>query len=610
MNSKSRYFLRHGLSASCLFLLCTPVLAESFVPPSGKISPFRRDRLPISDRSINGLSDCLTTITSGSPYETAEDRRAVAKAMALALALNPVNPSAGNKISKLMAGEKPDFTDKEKIAKDKKRIWDSLEWLSSPEAGADGNLLASLMGETVASIYPADSEARSYIGKPEHDAWNDWVAELAIFKNGPTIKEEPEIAEKEEEKEEPKEEITETEPKKEHKYDVKAGIVRESAKISTVLHMYDKDKAMWLPKVVPLEMRGNNHPMNEDGEKHWGFRFEVSSSSDDFWTMQEEISSPMRDGLSGYLGKLPERAEIKIRLDGDQNYPYRRNRRAITGPAFILANAALTGIEPDGIVIGEIDRSGQLKLPQHFWRALMALADEGPGGRLIIPASAEPMFVNMLALDKPEFFFKYEVLVASSLDDYVTLAGKDTSGQHEEIYNKFKVIKDKSAGTSMGAYLTNKFVRERLQEIVDQAPYHLSAKILNIYGSVSRPRYLTREALGSEIWRKIDVITEIAKIEDFYGINSNQLARLDEHYKRMRDDLRDLERYTDSRNTELLKEAKEVVNSVRGFGKEFEGKAEMWEKYDKIKSAHETMSRTNRELLEKLSTLTGDPQPK
>jgi hypothetical protein len=318
----------------------------------------------------------------------------------------------------------------------------------------------------------------------------------------------------------------------------------------------------------------------------------------------------MREGLSGYLGKLPERAEIKIRLDGDQNYPYRRNRRAITGPAFILANAALTGIEPDGIVIGEIDRSGQLKLPQHFWRALMALADEGPGGRLIIPASAEPMFVNMLALDKPEFFFKYEVLVASSLDDYVTLAGKDTSGQHEEIYNKFKVIKDKSAGTSMGAYLTNKFVRERLQEIVDQAPYHLSAKILNIYGSVSRPRYLTREALGSEIWRKIDVITEIAKIEDFYGINSNQLAKLDEHYKRMRDDLRDLERYTDSRNTELLKEAKEVVNSVRGFGKEFEGKAEMWEKYDKIKSAHGTMSRTNRELLEKLSTLTGDPQPK
>lgn len=607
MNLKSRKLLLHGLSACCWLSLCSTLAADAFVPPTGKISPFRRDRLPIPERAINGLSNYLTTLASASPYETPEHRRDVAKAFALALALDPRNESTQEKLSELIDGEKLDSQDKEKLERDKKHVWNSLKWLASPDAGQDGNILAALIGETLANIFPTDPQASSYIGKSEHEAWNGWVAELASFKKAPVVEEKIE-EEKEEEEEEKKEEIANTETNKERKYDPTAGVIIETAKISTVLQMYDKDKAIWLPKIVPLEMRGNNHPKDEDGEKRYGFHIDISSGSDDHWSIQEEISNPLQSTLSDHLGQLPERAEIKIRLDEDRNYPLNKNRRAITGPAFILSNAALSGNIPEGFVMGEIDKSGKLKLPSFFWRSLMELAD-GPGGRLIIPAAAEPMFINLLALERPDFFFKYEVLVASSLDEYATLASKDVSGQHEEIYNKFKIIKEKATGNVMGAYLTNKFVRERLQEIVDQAPYHLSAKVLNIYGSVSRPRYLTREALGAEIWRKIDVITEIAKFEDIYSINSNQLAKLDELYKKMRDDLRDLERYTDSKNTDLLKEAKEVVASVRGFGKEFEGKGEMWEKYDKIVSARDTMISSNREFLEKLAELTGDPLP-
>ena len=77
----------------------------------------------------------------------------------------------------------------------------------------------------------------------------------------------------------------------------------------------------------------------------------------------------------------------------------------------------------------------------------------------------------------------------------------------------------------------------------------------------------------------------------------------------MRDDLKELERYTDSRNADLLKEGKDLVAAVRGFGREFEGKEEMWQKYDKIQAERVTMIRLNRELLEKLTVLTGDPLP-
>lgn len=611
MNPNFSKPLRNGLYACLALMLVTAANADTFLPPTGKLSPFRRDRLPIDERSIGGLSYHLTTITSASPYETAEHRRAVSKALALALALNPKNEHAERTLDKLIEGEKPSPHDQETIDRDKGHIWNSLKWLSSPEAGQDGNVLAALLGETVANIFPEDPQSSTYLSKPEHAAWDGWVPELASFKKAPVIEPEPKDNQKEEIKDEEKdkEELAGNTNKEERKYDPKAGVIMENAKLSTVLRMYDKEKSLWLHKVVPVEMRADKYPKDENGEDQYGFRVRVSGDEDDYWQMQEEISNPLKDQLAKHFGELPERAEIRIRLDSESSYPFRRNRGAITGPAFVLANAALTGSAPDGIVVGEIDRSGKLKLPTYFWRALMVLAD-GSGGRLIIPASAEPMFINLLALEKPEFFFKYEVLVASSLEELVTLSSKESSAQHEEIYNKFKLIKDKSAGAAMGAYLTNKFVRERLQEIVSQAPYHLSAKILLTYGSVSRPRYLTREALAAEIWRKVDVISELAKIEDFYGINSNQLARLNTIYEQMRDDLRDLERYTDSRNTDLLKEAKELVTSVRGFGREFEGKGEMWEKIDKIESAHDEMKDANRELLEKLTELTGDPLPK
>jgi hypothetical protein len=606
MNLKSRTLLLSGLSTCCLFLLPTVVIADSFIPPTGKISPFRRDRLPLNDKTMSWLARVLTNVTSGSPYETAEHRRAVAKSLALAIALDPENRFVSDQLFTLIEGEKPDIVDKEKLERDKRQVWSMLGWLSSPEAGADGNLLAALIGETIAAIYPRDSQASSYTGKPEHQAWNGWVAELASFKKAPVM-DQPPVIDKEKPDDE-KEELTNNEPKKEQKYDPKGGIVLDNAKISTVLQMYDNEKALWLPKVVQVEMKGSNHPKTEEGEDYHGFRVEISGSPDDYWQIQEELSSPLRDRLSVHLGQLPDRGEIKIRVDSDDPYPFRKNRTAISGAAFVLANAALKGVTPNGTVIGEIDRSGKLKAPDFFWRTLMELA-EGSGGRLIIPASVEPVFINMLALENPEFFFKYEVLMASSLDEFNLLASKEISGQHEEIYNKFKLIKDKAAGNALGPYLTNKFVRERLQEIVDQAPYHLSAKILNIYGTPERPRYLTREALGSEIWRTVDVVNEITKIEDIYGINANQLTKLDELYKKMRDDLRDLERYTDSRNMDLLKEAKDLVTAVRGFGREFEGKGERWEKYDDIQEAKNDMRRANSGLLKKLTELTGDPLP-
>lgn len=609
--------LRHrhiGLWSVCLALVTSAAFADQFVPPTEKLPPFRRDRLPLHEDAMQGLSFSLVNALSGAPYDSPEHRRTAAKTLALAIALHPKNEKAQDQLSELVEGNKPDHVDQERLDRSKRHVWNVLKWLSSPEAGKDGNTLASLLGETMAALYPSDSQSGAFAGKSENPAWSGWVAETAVFKKAPEIAQNTEPEEKEEpsdeEKEEEKEVVSNEEPEK-PKPTFKDGIILEKAQASTVINLFDKEKLVWAPKIVSIEMSATKDPRDDEGEKRWGFHVNLQANSDDYWQIQEEVAQPIKNLLEKEIGNLPERAEIRLRpnLGEDVSYSHRRNGSQITAAGFVLAHAALSGNQPDGTFIGEINREGKLGMPKFFWRSLYALTD-GPGGRLIVPAAAEPYFINILALEKPEFFFKYEVLVASSVEEYLMLSSRDTSGAHEETYNKFKIIKDKLAGNAIGSYLTNRFVRERLQEIVNQAPYHLSAKILNVYGTTARPRYLTKEALAAEIWRRIDVVNDITKIEDVYGISSNQLTKLNEHYERMRDDLAALDRYTDSRNIELLREAKDLVSALRAFGKAFEGKGEMWEKIDKIHHERSEMRKKNEELLKKLTELTGDPMPR
>jgi hypothetical protein len=606
MNFLPLRYRQIGLWSACLALVTSVALADQFVPPTEKLPPFRRDRLPLYEDAMQGLSHNLVSAIGGAPYETAEHRRTAAKTLALAIALDPKNEKALDQLSELAGGNKPDHVDQDRLGRSKRHVWGSLKWLSSPEAGKDGNSLASLLGETMANLYPTDSQASAFAGKSENPAWSGWIAETAVFKKAPEIAKKVEPAEVEEEKEV----VSNEEPEK-PKPTFKDGIILETAQASTVINLFDKEKLVWAPKVVSMEMSVNKDPRDDLGEQRWGFHVNLQANSDDYWQIQEDVAQPIKKLLEKEIGNLPERAEIRLRpnLGEDVSYSHRRNGSQITAAGFVLAHAALSGNQPDGTFIGEINREGKLGVPKFFWRSLYTLTD-GPGGRLIVPAAAEPYFVNILALEKPEFFFKYEVLVASSVEEYLMLSSRNTSGTHEETYNKFKIIKDKLAGNDIGPYLTNRFVRERLQEIASQAPYHLSAKILNTYGTTARPRYLTKEVLAAEIWRRIDVINDITKIEDLYGISSSQLSKLNDHYERMRADLAALDRYTDSRTIELLREAKDLVSSLRAFGKAFEAKGEMWDKIGKIHQERSKMRKKNEELLKKLTELTGDPMPR
>lgn len=570
-------------------------MALPFEPPSEKIPPFRRDQLPIHVQTMSQLSRDLLIHASASGLDTPDQRRVTAKSLALAQAMDPENQKVQSLILRLGRGEKPDTIEPEHFERAQKRIWNVLKWLEAAEAGSDANLLAALIGETIYAIDPKDERYSKFSQFPEHRAWHGWVADLAAFKKAPVI-EKPSVPD------EPI--ITQPEIQKE------VTIALKKARLTTVLNCYDRKKDRWVPAEVDIRMKTNETaPPQEDGSPSQ-FQISIPARSSDYWPIQQDLVSPIGSQLRGVLGDLPLRGEIQLLVGENESYSFKRNASAASGPFFILAHAALSGVEPEGIVLAEIDQNKGWKLPRFFWRSLIALSEsDGGGGRLIVPAAAEPLLMNFLALEQPDFFLKHEILLAKSTEDFIALTRKEPSAAHAEVFEKFKIITEKAEGKPTGVYLANHYVRQRLQEVAAHAPYHLSAKALCMQPLASRPRVLTEQALAAEIWRTVDVVRDFEHL-DPYSLDSNKIEALDDAYEAMRDRLKSLERYTGTQHSALLKEAKDLSVSVRGVYREINGRGEIWEKYDKIMEAKNEMVEANKKLTEKLSKLSGDPLPK
>lgn len=580
------------LSAICLVAAPMTALGGPFVPPTENNAPFRRDQLPIDSGTISWLSRQITNMARGGSSESAEHRRNIAKALALALSLDPDNSDARNQIERLQNGRGLESLEDEKLAKRSHRdIWYFYDWFSKPEAGRTANALSGYLGEVVACFDHDHPSAKNLREKADQNRWYGWVAPLSDFEEKVKVIVKEDIPEKV---------VPQPEP-------LKPAIRLKEAKLKTVLLTYDEGTSVWAPGIVDISMKSSSHSPDEEEDR--SLRVRVPAREDDYYSIDDTIASPIRDLLKDFMGNLPGEGRINLSLGEDKTYSIRRNSASLTGPGFLLAHAALSGKEPNGIVIGEIGANGSMILPEHFWRQLIALSEKGSGGRLIVPKEATEYVEALLTLEKPEFFMKYEVLVASDLKEFVELSSKEPTKEHADAFAKFSEIVKKSEGNQLGSYLVNRFVRQRLQEVVDTAPYHLSAKMLAVQGAGARPRYISKKILAAEIWRSVDIIGEVAKV-NFWDINSTQIARFEEIYEEMRVKVDGLERNADTRDRDLLKTSQALVLQVRDVIRALRSKNEDYDsRMSEIMTTRDEMVREYEALVKNLSLITGDPIP-
>lgn len=517
--------------ATCLF-------AENFVPPAEGPVAFRRDRVPLDAEAMAGLSGQLATLAEGLDFETAANRRAAAQMLALSAALDPSNGKARELIALFQKNERPAAVDPAEVAKSRERIWQDLIWLETPESGGQGQALAACLTDVIGISDPEHPRASALRAAGERGAWQGWVPELAAYETTVAAV-----------SSEPQEEVATAKP----------GILLSQAQVSTPLwkNVGKDPTAKWILSPAPIQMSAGMNPAGEGESKPFSISIGTKQGGQRF----SQLSISLLQVLQKLHGSLPPGGHVSITSDALEMSLLSDKRLTISAAAAVLASSAISGREPNATIIGMIDESGAFKLPTGFWEQLQALGP-GSGGRLVLPAAAAAYLPSLLALEEPDFFLEYEVLLAADFQELLDFTEKTPRENLAKASAQFHEIREKASSQPIGQYLSNSFVRRRLTEITQEAAYHYSAKMLALQGAGNRPAFISRALLAFELRRAIEPITRIVKRNDspFEKAELNQLGPTQES---CRNEVNRLFRYAEMADRELLVQVQDLVAALR-----------------------------------------------
>ncbi len=572
--------------------------AGDFVTPAEGPVAFRRDRVPLDAETMIKLSAQLTTLAGGLAGETPAERRTAAQMLALAIALDPASSRARTVLEKFETGTHQREADSEKISKTQDSIWATLDWLENPEAGADGQALASCVKDVLAGAAPDDPRTADLRSAGERGKWAGWVADIAAFEmaNIPVAP-----APNDGEVERPKS---------------KPGILLKEATVYLPLwqKVPNSDPERWKFASVPLNMKAGPNRQNDDAEDEEDrpFSLTIGRPTED----ENGISYPLaalipviQDLLLREHGQLPENCRVRIDSPELEESLKANKRQSLSAAVAVLASAAISGREPDAAIIGQIDSMGAFKLPTGFWDQLRALMKE-KGKRLILPAAAAPYLQSVLAVEYPQFFLNNEVLLASNFKELLDLSAKFPDAATEKILSQFQEIQAKAGNQPTGQYVANSFVRRRLIEIAKAAPYHASANMLAIQAAGNRPITITQPVLKAELRNAIEPMEWVFAREEYY-FQATEINRIGATFETCSGELKRLERYVEKGDRELMERVGEMVALLRSLDRAARARTgpDEWTTINTLQTCFSDLAKAYRAITAELAELPAGVAP-
>lgn len=504
--------------------------AGPFPMPKDGPLPFRRDRLPLDADTLRGLSGELVALGRNQDVETPGGRHVAAQSLALALALDPMNPTARETLESFHEGQP---AGEKASALPSARVRQLTSWLESEEAGKEARMLAACLRDVLAAVELPENPPAAQEG-----AWRGWVPELAAYRPVEAVADKPKADTS----------VTPRGP----------ALARREGEIFAPIWVRNAELKRDVFQKVKVSMK-ELPPREGDSTQPGSFRVELQGANGAFAETGKMLTS--------VVGKLHGEQLPTVRLGlnlGKGAFPESPDA-GLSAAAGVLMDAAISGREPAGIVIGRIEKSGKLTSPPRLADRLLALAG-GDGGRLILPREAEPLLASILVLAGSDFFLKYEVIYASNARELVERATAKPSGAAGEASELFAEIRSKAGSSSgVGSYVANRFVRQRLAEIYQKFPDHASARLLWQQGGGEVPLKLARPVIAAEISRSLDALTWLTELE---ATETIQVRKIEQAQEACRNEIERIERYVATDDRALLDRYREVLQSIKAFARE------------------------------------------
>lgn len=457
-----------GLVIALAWSVCR---AEFAAPAEGPVA-FRRDLVPLDSGAMSALSRHLTLLARTQPIASPAEQRTVAQLLALGQALDPGNGACRDLILACSKARHTPLKDPGSRNKSIEKIRELTNWLKSPEAGKHGQPLAACLEDILAA---------ATTGKQANEtgAWAGWVPELAAYEPKPKPPEVKPVAPP------PPTPVPSSPPPPKIKL--------AQASVSTLAWKRTGEgmTSLWSTVDTSLTMTASlmENPANE-------FSIQIGPIGGPL----DRTAKTIRTLLKKHHGDLPPGICVQISCKEFTSSAEAATALPSSASAAVLASAAITGDKPNAIILGRVDETGNLTLTRTFWNQLFSL-QSGKGKRLVIPAAAADILPSLLALNKSDYFMDYEVLVARNFQELLELTANQPPKHVVEASAKFQAIRERQGNENVRAYVANHYVRQRLSELAQQAPYHASAAMLIMQGSGRRPSQISRIALTGELMR-------------------------------------------------------------------------------------------------------------
>lgn len=559
------------------------LFAGPFAAPSAGPVAFRRDRVPLDAETMAGLSRQLLTLAKGLDAGTPVSRRTAAQMLALSTALDPGNNQARELISEFEKESHRPVADPQNLERSRSRIWQYLGWLETPDAGSDGQALGACLTDVIVISDPDHPRAAELRTAAERGVWKGWVPPLAAYEEKPPdhvgepVDNAPAVAE--------------------------TGILLAKAAVFTPLWKRDSKvpPVSWSLTSGELEMTAtlasNANPKP----------FSIAIGSQDSANSLSPLIPPLLATLESVHGKLPAGGRVVISSPALDESLLARKPQSLSAAVAVLASSAISGREPNATILGLIDETGAFKLPTGFWTQLQSLAP-GNGGRLILPAEAAEFLPSMLALENPQIFFDYEILLAANFQELLDLSAKSPAEAIAKPMALFREIREKAGPLPLGQYVANPFIRRRLAEIVQEAPYHQSAKMLAIQGAGNRPAFVPRLVLAAELRRAIVPLEWVVRLVS-PAAQSFETDRLATTYEVCRTQVDRLLRYADSKDRELIDQVQDMVTTIRTLDRATKARTSADDLDGPTAVAYNAVKLAYVDIVGKLATVTGETEP-
>ena len=551
-----------------------------FAPPAEGPVAFRRDKIPLDADTIKELSTQLESLARGLDAATAPSRRGAAQMLALALALDPINTKARDLLREYVEKRHQPAADAVQLETIRSRIASDVAWLETAAAGTDGQALAACLVDVLIISDPTHPFAEALREAGEKGAWDGWIPNISAF--------EPKVVTKNPTPDDPglRGGVPAT----------KNEILLSKAVVYTMLWQKDEKDASanWTLALAPLQMTATKVARDVTGERPLSVLIgaPVPPAVAGATTPPKDVFAPMNTALKNLLLKyhktLPAGYQISITSRELEQSVLAEKRQSISAAAAVLASAAITGCEPEAIIIGRLDETGAFRLPPGFWNQLQSLG-KGRGQRLVLPAEAEDYLSGMLTLGKIDFFLEYEVLLASDFKELLDLTSKTPEEKLPLPMKQFREFRLRAGTQNIRDYITKPLALQLLDKVKQGAPCHYSAKLLHQQALGQRAPYVSRKVLASDLRSTLDHmnwIIRIAKIIEEkwkvaydsnskptnviegYKVSSLDNAKMGDTYDACRARVDGLKRrYVENKDQDLVESMLKVANALRDLHK-------------------------------------------